>query len=294
VDYPIREKYTDLVRTTLIKMAFRLTSLVSGMGEYADSIEQVLMEYKEKTSAMAQSVAGKFSKTSLEKYAHNKLEQLKNIDVLPYITSLEMTEEYSNTLDSVRSTAQSGLKYAWERPELDMIRGNLNSIYQQGAWAANYWDIKENLKTSLKNIMTLMKEIIEEELQEMHSECSTLNKYKNTFVSPIKITYWAPQQAEVQAEVTLPIDVHRLDEVPDISPVVKKVENTAQKFASGVAVYLPDQSTWESIKQTVSEMLPAVAEDDEAEQFKKFKPTRKMKKNKKGGKKLKKMKKLRQ
>ena len=54
------------------------------------------------------------------------------------------------------------------------------------------------------------------------------------------LTVWDPEHGEIQAEFPLPIAVHRLDETPDMSQIITKVE----KFAD---TYLPDETTWNTL-----------------------------------------------
>ena len=56
------------------------------------------------------------------------------------------------------------------------------------------------------------------------------------------ITVWDPEHGEVQGEFRLPVDVTRLDEMPDLSPLLKRF-----------TVYLPAQSTIEAIYQVFVE-----------------------------------------
>jgi hypothetical protein len=128
--------------------------------------------------------------------------------------------------------------------------------------------------------MTLIKEIVEDELKELNSEYRTV--YKNP------ITYWAPEQGEIQADLALPFELKDLQTAPDVTPVVSKVE----KVANDVAVYLPDQTTLDNIKQYVADLFPEAPKNETLEELKDFKPSKKYKN--KGGRKMKKMKKLRQ
>ena len=107
----------------------------------------------------------------------------------------------------------------------------------QGAWAYKYWDAELNIQQNIEHIVTLLKDIVAEELKELSTEYSRTNK------NPI--TYWAPEQAEIQADLALPFEMKNLQSGPDFSPLVKKVE----KVANDVAVYLPDQKTLDGMKQ---------------------------------------------
>merc|ERR1711923_295126 len=131
-----------------------------------------------------------------------------------------------------------------------------NSVYQQGAWAYKYWDAELNVK-----------------------ENRTV--YKNP------ITYWNTEQGEIQADLALPFALKDLQTAPDVSPLVAKVE----KVANDVAVYLPDQTTLDNIKQYVADLFPEAPKNETLEELKDFKPAKKYKN--KGGRKMRKMKKLR-
>ena len=77
------------------------------------------------------------------------------------------------------------------------------------------------------------------------------------------ITYYNPEQGEVQTQLALPIDVTSLQELPNMKPLKAKLDHVAQEVAAvakqvgkevagvakEVAVYLPDQSTWDNITQ---------------------------------------------
>jgi len=244
-------------------------------------MEKALQEYKESTQKLANSVADTVYNASYVDYVTDRLAQVKNMDISPYVNSIEMPEMYSNAISSVKNSALSGLNNVWSRPELDMVRGNLNQVYQQGVWTYNYWEVEKNLRKNLQNIFILGIEIIEEELKELTAQSQAM--YKNP------ITVWAPERGEIQAELALPFEVKRLDQVPDVSPLVNKVEEIAQEVAS----YLPDQTTWENVKKSVSDMMPAQSENETEEMIKKYKPSRKLRLMKKGGRKVKKMRKFR-
>jgi len=163
----------------------------------------------------------------------------------------------------------------WERQELDVVREKINSVYQQGAWAYKYWDAELNIQQNIEHIVTLLKDIVAEELKELSTEYSRTNK------NPI--TYWAPEQAEIQADLALPFEMKNLQSGPDFSPLVKKVE----KVANDVAVYLPDQKTLDVMKQYVVDLFPKTAKKESLEKPKKSKSSKKNKN--KTGKKMKKL-----
>ena len=99
----------------------------------------------------------------------------------------------------------------------------------QGLWAYNYWQVERNVYRHSQNILDLIEEIIIDELSQYADEIERLYH---------PITVWDPEHGEIQAEFRLPVDVHRLDELPDMSPLAKQV-----------TVYLPDQSTVDTISK---------------------------------------------
>ncbi|XP_012935328.2 uncharacterized protein LOC101854071 [Aplysia californica] len=278
LEFPARERYTQLVESGMSYLAERVYSSLSCLEEYTARLEKDLQEYKHNTKKWANSVADTVHNTSYVDYIANRFVEVKNVDISPYITSIELPEEYSNAIYSARDSAVSGMKDLWERPEIDIVRGNLNKVYQQGSWAYKYWNVEENLKKNLGRAMTLLREIVEEELKEMTTEVKAL--YQNP------ITVWMPEQGEIQAQLALPFDLQRLDQVPDVSPLVNKVEEIGQE----VVTYLPDHSTWEDIKQTVSGLWP-VQEEGQVEPLGKYQTSRQYRQLKRGGRKVNKMRK---
>ena len=64
-------------------------------------------------------------------YAMDKIAEVKNIDISPYVTSFSVPEEYNTVYSNLKETGMSGLTSLWERKELDGVRGKLISVYQQ-------------------------------------------------------------------------------------------------------------------------------------------------------------------
>jgi len=284
VEFPIREEYNKRVENMMINIGQRMFTSLSALEELTGRMEQALKDYKSNSRKLADSVADSMNNSTYVNYAINKYNQVKNFDISPYVTSFEMPEEMTNVIDLAKDSSVSGLKALWERPELDMLRGNIDSVYQQSSWAYKYWDVEKNLKENLESMMDLLVEIVEDEVKEMAENCKTFYK------SPI--TVWDPEHGEIQAQVKLPFNWEKLDELPDFSPIVAKAEKMAQKvdkMAQEVAVYLPDYTTWENMKQSVSEYFPA-QEIEEVQELKDFKPKKsnKLRQIKKGGKKNKK------
>ena len=93
----------------------------------------------------------------------------------------------------------------------------------------DYYNVEESLKQNLQRIVKLITDIIEEEVKLMAERTSS--------ASPI--TYYNPNQGEIQAEIAVPVDVVSLKQYPDVSPLLAKVN----KVSKQVAADLPDHST---------------------------------------------------
>merc|ERR1711879_218807 len=254
VEYPIRDQYTEAARSFLSGMTIRILDAMTNLAELTSSVEAALREYKQNTQELANTVANTVLNHTYVDYAMDKLAEARNIDISPYITSFDIPEEYSNAIYSVRDKAMSGLELVVDSSAINI--NALKRIHAEGAWAYKYWNVEQNIKTNLENIMSMILDIIEDELKEYQSR-----RMSNP------ITVWAPERGEIQADIPLPIDVKRLDELPDVSPLVEKVERFTQEVAA----------TWESIMENISEMLPAEEqpiEADPVQELTQFKPRR--------------------
>jgi len=196
-------------------------------------------------------------------------------------------------VETAKDAGVEGLKSLWGRRELDGIRGNLESIYAQAAAAAESYDAERSLEENIEAAIKLVVEIVEEELKALVAASQKSN-------SPV--TYYNPEQGELQAQMDLPFDLKNLQSLPDLSPLEAQAKEAAlkvEKVAKKVAKYLPDQQTWENIKETVSAYLPAPAPEPAVVEMQKeladFQPAKIAKKYKnKGGRKNKKTKKVKQ
>ena len=183
--------------------------------------------------------------------AEDLLNQAKNFDVAPYLAQFSMPalpevsvpEQFEPLVETAKDAGVEGLKSLWGRRELDGIRGNLESIYAQAAAAAESYDAERSLEENIEAAIKLVVEIVEEELKALVAASQKSN-------SPI--TYYNPEQGELQAQMDLPFDLKNLQSLPDLSPLEAQAKEAAlkvEKVAKKVAKYLPDQQTWENIKE---------------------------------------------
>merc|ERR550534_1872224 len=230
--------------------------------------------------------------------AQDLLNQAKNFDVAPYLSrfsvpEVSVPEQLEPLVETAKDASVEGLKTLWARRELDGVRGNLESIYAQAAAAAQHYDAERSLEENIEAAIKLVMEIVEEELKAL----AAAGEQKH---SPV--TYYNPAQGELQAQFDLPIDLKNLQSMPDMSPLEAKAKLAAQKVelvakkveaaAGKVAKYLPDQQTWDSIKESVAAYLtapapaPAPVETQLQKDLTDFKPAKIAKKHKnKGGRK---------
>ena len=112
------------------------------------------------------------------------------------------------------------------------IRFNLALLIPspQGVWAYNYWQLEKNIHAHAERVLKLIREIVEDEMKEYAEDLQGL--YQNP------ITVWHPENGEVQAEFRLPMEVSRLDEVPDFTPLVNQI-----------SANMPDMKTLENISE---------------------------------------------
>jgi len=267
-EFPARERYNAAVKATVAYMTQRVYNSLQTLNQVSQMAEQKMEEYKQRTEEYSNKIADTVYNATYVNYAMDKLAQIKNFDVTPYTSSLKMPQQYTDAIYAVHDEALAGLTSIWNRPELDNIRGNLNVAYQKGKWVYKYLDVEKSIEENLNHLVVLLREIVEDELKELSQQTKAL--YKNP------ITVWAPEQGEIQADLALPLDWERIDALPDTSPLVARYN----KVAKEVSVYLPDHTTWDNLKQSVSALMPAPkaeVEDNIMEQMKKLKPSMKLK-----------------
>merc|ERR1711963_1152677 len=172
-----RQRYADLVETSMVEFTDSIYASVASLEALTLRMERALQEYRDHTKKLAHSIHNSVTNGTYVNYAMDKIAEVKNIDISPYVTSFSVPEEYNTVYSNLKETGMSGLTSLWERKELDGVRGKLNSVYQQGAWAYKYWDAELNVKENIEHIMTLLREIVADELKELSTEYRTV--YKN-------------------------------------------------------------------------------------------------------------------
>ena len=97
------------------------------------------------------------------------------------------------------------------------------AVCPQGLWAYHYWQVEENVKKHLRSIATLLKEIVQEEL-EMYT-----GHFR--FLQDSHVTVWDPEHGEIQAEIRLPVAMETLDSMPDVTPLVEQYNDAVDNMS---------------------------------------------------------------
>jgi hypothetical protein len=107
----------------------------------------------------------------------------------------------------------------------------------QGKWAYQYWQVDENLVKHMESIVTLMKEIVQEELR--------MYQPHFRFLHDTNLTMWDPAHGEIQAEIHLPLPMATLTSLPDVTPLVEQYNDVVDN-------YVPSQDTVQYFYDNVS------------------------------------------
>lgn len=107
----------------------------------------------------------------------------------------------------------------------------------QGVWAYHYWQVEENLQKHLRSIVTLLKEIVQEELE--------VYTRHFRFLKDSHVTVWDPEHGEIQAEIRLPVAMETLDSMPDMTPLVEQYNDAVDNL-------VPDMDTVQYFYDNVS------------------------------------------
>lgn len=101
----------------------------------------------------------------------------------------------------------------------------------QGAWAYRYWQVEENARRQVKNVVELISEAIMEEFEKLTE--------KLAFLKQSKVTVYDPELGEIQVDVVLPLHFKSLREMPDL----QFYETYLQQANDAIDQYVPAKST---------------------------------------------------
>ncbi|GFS10552.1 microsomal triglyceride transfer protein large subunit [Elysia marginata] len=259
--FPIKEHYSEMVNSATTWLNENFHKALSSLESYLAKADAALTEYHNTITELRDNAKNSVYNATYVTYISDRLNA---IDVSSYIPSLEIPEDYTNAIYNVHNAINTKVGHMLDAPGLRYVKGGLNEVYQQGVWAYNFWQVEENIQAHAKRVLMLIREIVEDELKEYAEDLQGL--YQNP------ITVWLPDSGEVQAEFRLPMEVSRLDEMPDFTPLMNQI-----------SAKMPDTSALENISETLSDLWEATEEDDEiSKELKKYRPSKKMRKAKKG------------
>ncbi|GFS01680.1 apolipophorin [Elysia marginata] len=259
LEFPIRERYDAMVNKAISALDEQLNNALRVLESLLANTDAALVSYRERMLQAQQKSRDAVYNSTYSSYVSDAL---GDVDVTSYVPSWEIPEEYSSALYSAVGHVGSGVSMMMDVPGLRHVKRGAHELYQQGVWAYSYWQLEKNIFKHSENILRLIEEIVRDELSQYAEEIKRVY---------YPITVWDPEHGEVQAEFRLPVDVTRLDEMPDLSPLAKRF-----------TIYLPEQSTMEAIYEYMPDMWSSQDLDEVKELLAKYKPTKRFRGFKKG------------
>ncbi|GFO07586.1 apolipophorin [Plakobranchus ocellatus] len=253
VKYPIQERCDEVARKSSQYVEEQMKKVQTYLEKYLTKIDEALTEYRDGIRQIQKS-----ARDTLNNATHI-IDYLSDIDVRQYIPTVNMKipEEYKEYATAV----QGRIGYLLDIPSVCIIetpvKVAVNEVYQKCAWAYNYWQVEENIHKHTQSILKLIEEIVQDELKQYIEELERVYH---------PITVWDPEHGEIQAEFQLPVDVERLDQVPDVS-----------RLTDQVAAYLPDAYTLSNVSENMPQVWSPMKDGDVVlmiKEVKRFKPSR--------------------
>ncbi|KAL8597069.1 hypothetical protein ACOMHN_057558 [Nucella lapillus] len=246
--FPVGERYQQYVQALIIAFEEVIDSGVDQLTQAVMSVDNYLQAVRQRSVHMANYVSGAVYNVSSHPYVH----QLTNsLDITPYLQgaghrlgALRMPDKYTAALYRASSDVTDALNDVMQMERMSGVKETSNELYQQGLWAYHYWEVEENLKKHLHSIATLLKEIVQEEME--------IYTRHFRFLQQSHVTVWDPEHGEVQAETHLPVAMETLDSMPDVTPLVTQYQEVMKSMPDMDTVqyfydqYVPESSWWSS------------------------------------------------
>ncbi|KAK7094147.1 hypothetical protein V1264_007812 [Littorina saxatilis] len=245
--YPVGEKYQEAVKDLLQSFGDVVDSGVDRLTHAVVSLDSYLLEARRHTIHMSDYVTEVAHNVS----AHPTLQYLRNsLDFTPYIETaanrlraLRMPEQYSSAIYSASSRMNEAVSDVIDLEAMKQVKQAYSEVYQQGAWAYKYWQVEENMKNHLHSIATLLKEIVQEEME--------IYTRHFRFLQKSHVTVWDPEHGEIQVETQLPVAMETLDSMPDVTPLVEQYNDVVDTMVPDMDTvqyfydnYVPKKSWW--------------------------------------------------
>ncbi|XP_041357844.1 uncharacterized protein LOC121374798 [Gigantopelta aegis] len=231
--YPVREKYLSLIGDGMYNIQRAVSSGVTSTSEWISKLDEELQNWRNSlehhSSKLQNSVSGYLESVKNHPVINGEvysryINTLSN-KLTEGIKSTNLADQYNSVIYNVRELVNARLADVISREEMNHLHTMANNVYQEGVWAYNYWQVEENTMKHLMNIMTLMKEIIQEEFEKYTPFLQIFKKSK--------VTVYDPEHGEIQMEMYLPIPLQSLDTAPNVLPHITRAYNR----------YIPDGQT---------------------------------------------------
>merc|ERR1711970_1321103 len=163
---PVRDMYNGMVDESVEWINSNSQESLSGVNTFLEEVEETLKQYVEGMRSMKNKAVDTVYNATYIDYLANKISQVRNVNIAPYVASFDIPEEYTNAIYGARDEINTQLNNFIEGSEIKYVKSGMNEVYQQGMWAYNYWQLEENIRKNAKQVLELIKEIIEDELKE--------------------------------------------------------------------------------------------------------------------------------
>ncbi|KAK6188791.1 hypothetical protein SNE40_004897 [Patella caerulea] len=239
--YPIRQKYYE----ALYKAEMMSEKIIEDVTEYIETIIADIRQYVEKHTNIVQAHVNdavvKITNHPQVQMLHQKLQAFNHANYGEYLTglsqklgdhvsSMKLGEHYNDAINNIHSMINAHFDEFMKRDDVKHVHSMASEAYQEGKWAYNYWQVEDNVKLQLHQLKDLLKNMIREEIE----------KYKAKFslIPSVNVTYFNPNQGELQTDVYLPLPLTSLDRLPTdlYKAYIQDMKNMAKS-------YLPTQES---------------------------------------------------
>ena len=244
--YPVGEYYQQSVHQLIMAFEELIDSGLACLTQTIVSLDSYLLAARRHSIDLSNSVSEAMHNVT----SHPNIVYLKNtLDLTPYVkaasnklTALRMPEEYTAAIYRASSRVNNVISDVMNMESMKQIKQASNEIYQEGVWAYKYWQVEDNLEKHLRSIATLLKEIIEEEMD--------IYTRHFRFLQRSHVTVWDPEHGEIQAEISLPVAMETLDSMPDVTPLIDQYNEVMNSVPNMDTVeyfynhYVPESKWW--------------------------------------------------
>ncbi|CAG5134991.1 unnamed protein product [Candidula unifasciata] len=245
-EFSISDSYNQVVTDGLQRVMEMLDARVTYL---IQRLRETDLKVLESAQALLSNVGDLYNHPRLESI-RERINTLRNIDYVHYAQQIHNAvrdnidlNQYSDVLNYVKEAAVNRLIPESMR---DVAERATNEIYQQSQLAYKHWNVEELLNKHLETSVQLLKDIMEDELRE----------YLNLVLMRTPVTVFDPVHGRIEANFILPVDIKRLDEMPDLTPFIQQVSEAYRKYAPDtdtISQYYPSFLLSNKTEETVGE-----------------------------------------